>query len=122
LVFQDLQVKQVSDYFYFVSAEQILRIHSKNCTECFLVLGILGPAYVAFFVQVYIACWFLSVFTLMSEQVGNVEQPTQKEASIGGLPDITQSGAVTDASIGGMVGEKQLHESPNQASMANTIQ
>jgi hypothetical protein len=55
-----------------------------------------------------------------SEQVGNVEQPTQKEASIGGLPDITQSGAVTDASIGGMVGEKQLHESPNQESMADT--
>uniref|UniRef100_K3ZEB6 PWWP domain-containing protein n=1 Tax=Setaria italica TaxID=4555 RepID=K3ZEB6_SETIT len=56
-----------------------------------------------------------------SEQVGNVEQAyTQKEASIGGLPDITQSGAVTGASIGGMVDEIQLHETPNQASMADT--
>lgn len=49
----------------------------KIYTWCFLVLGILGPTYVAFFIQanpalaiyIWIACWFLSVFTLMPAEI-----------------------------------------------------
>ncbi|WVZ98867.1 hypothetical protein U9M48_044242 [Paspalum notatum var. saurae] len=53
------------------------------------------------------------------EQVSNVDEAyTQKEASIGGLPKVTQSGAVTGASVG-MADEIQLFDAPNQASIDN---
>ncbi|CAN6279002.1 unnamed protein product [Urochloa humidicola] len=49
----------------------------KIYTWCFLVLGILGSTYVAFFIQaspalaiyIWLACWFLSVFTLMPAEI-----------------------------------------------------
>nr|CAB3447037.1 unnamed protein product [Digitaria exilis] len=62
-------------------AEQILKVMSffdrKIYTWCFLVLGILGSTYVAFFIQanpslaiyIWLACWFLSVFTLMPAEI-----------------------------------------------------
>jgi phosphatidylinositol glycan class N len=49
----------------------------KIYTWCFLALGILGSTYVAFFIQaspalaiyIWVACWFLSVFTLMPAEI-----------------------------------------------------
>lgn len=49
----------------------------KIYTWCFLVLGITGSTYVAFFIQaspvlgiyIWLACWFLSVFTLMPAEI-----------------------------------------------------
>jgi hypothetical protein len=49
----------------------------KIYTWCFLVLGILGSTYVALFIQaspalaiyIWLACWFLSVFTLMPAEI-----------------------------------------------------
>jgi GPI ethanolamine phosphate transferase 1 len=49
----------------------------KIYTWCFLVLGILGSTYVGLFIQsspalgiyTWLACWFLSVFTLMPAEI-----------------------------------------------------
>ncbi|KAL6899308.1 hypothetical protein ACP4OV_005966 [Aristida adscensionis] len=49
----------------------------KIYTWCFLVLGILGSTYVSLFIQaspalalyIWLACWFLSVFTLMPAEI-----------------------------------------------------
>ncbi|KAJ1263268.1 hypothetical protein BS78_09G170500 [Paspalum vaginatum] len=55
------------------------------------------------------------------EQVGDVDQAyTQKEASIGGLPELSQSGAVTGGSVRSMADEIQLFDAPNQASIDDT--
>ncbi|OEL29225.1 hypothetical protein BAE44_0009754 [Dichanthelium oligosanthes] len=73
--------------------------------------------------QIGTATHAASVAEGSSEQVGNVEQAyTQKEASIGDLPEIPQSGAVTGASIGGTVDEIQLDaEAPGTAKVHTEV-